>query len=83
MSWLDGYECYGTADIDKIAGSSDSTHPLLILMAHDGDNAFGGGNSYYQQCVRNFVEEGRGKVGDYCALVVRSRLSQCNVPQAL
>ncbi len=62
MSWLDGYECYGTQDIDKLAGSSDPTHPLLILLAHDGDNAFGGGYSYYEQCVKNFVDEGRGKV---------------------
>ena len=62
MSWVDGYQCYGTSDIDKIAGSSDPAHPILVLLAHDGDNAFGGGNSYYEQCVKNFVDEGRGKV---------------------
>ena len=62
MSWLDGYECYSTSDIDKIAASSEQDHPVLVLLAHDGDNAFGGGNSYYQQCVSSFVNEAASKV---------------------
>jgi hypothetical protein len=33
--------------MDKIAGSADPEHPILVLLAHDGDNAFGGGYSYY------------------------------------
>ena len=63
MSWVDGYECYDTSDVDSIAGSSESDHPILVLLAHDGDNAFGGGYSYYQQCVKNFVDQAQGKVG--------------------
>lgn len=65
MSWQDGYECYSTSDIDEIAPSSTQDHPLLILLAHDGDNAFGGGYSYYQQCVSSFVNEAQGKVNLY------------------
>ena len=65
MSWMDGYECYGTQDIDQIASASESDHPMLILLAHDGDNAFGGGYSYYTQCVKEFVKEGEGKVRDF------------------
>ena len=70
MSWMDGYECYSTSDIDSIAGSSDPAHPLLILLAHDGDNAFGGGYSYYKQCVRDFVNEGQGKVCQYSFRII-------------
>lgn len=62
MSWLDGYACYSTNDIDKIASSSDPSHPMLIVLAHDGDNDFGGGYSYYEQCVSGFVDEAQSKV---------------------
>jgi len=72
MSWQDGYECYGTQDIDQIAGSSESDHPMLILLAHDGDNAFGGGYSYYTQCVKEFVMEGEGKVSVF---TIRTRMA--------
>lgn len=61
MSWSDGYACYDTSDIDKIASASPLDHPMLIVLAHDGDNAFGGGNSYYEQCVKNFVNEAQSK----------------------
>ena len=63
MSWKDGYACYDTSDIDQIANASEPDHPMLIVLAHDGDNAFGGGYSYYEQCVRDFVNEAEGKVG--------------------
>ncbi|XP_064382608.1 alpha-amylase-like [Halichondria panicea] len=79
MSWLDGYQCYGTSDIDKIAGNSDPTHPILVLLAHDGDNAFGGGNSYYEECVKNFVNEGKGK--GYIATTVQQYLRQFPVDE--
>ena len=62
MSWVDGYECYDTSDVDSIAGDSEVDHPILVLLAHDGDNAFGGGYSYYEQCVKNFVDEAQNKV---------------------
>lgn len=29
----------------------------MILLAHDGDNAFGGGYSYYETCVPNLVNQ--------------------------
>lgn len=48
MSWDDGYACYGTQDIQSFAAYNDPKHPMLILFAHDGDNDFGGGYSYYK-----------------------------------
>lgn len=65
MSWQDGYQCYSTSDIDQISSASSSDHPMLIVLAHDGDNAFGGGYSYYEQCVQNFVKQADSKVFVY------------------
>jgi hypothetical protein len=65
MGWQDGYECYGPGDIQKIASHSNSSQPMLILFAHDGDNDFGGGYTYYTQCIPNFVSQAQnlGYVG--------------------
>ncbi len=68
MSWEDGYACYSTSDIDMIANSSEADHPILIVLAHDGDNAFGGGYSYYEQCVSDLVKQAEGKVGSTTGL---------------
>jgi hypothetical protein len=54
MSWNEGYGTYGTGEIDAIAGYNDPTHPMLILLAHDGDNAWSGGYSYYNENVTGF-----------------------------
>jgi hypothetical protein len=54
MSWEEGYASYGTGDIDAIAGYNDPNHPMLILLAHDGDNAWSGGYSYYNESVTSF-----------------------------
>ncbi len=54
MSWSDGYQQYGTGDIDQIAWASSSSEPMLIVLAHDGDNAYGGGFSYYMESVPGF-----------------------------
>ena len=40
MSWIDGYKCYDTTDVDAIATSSEAVHHILVLLAHDVDNAF-------------------------------------------
>ena len=80
MSWLDGYACYSTNDIDKIASSSDPSHPMLIVLAHDGDNDFGGGYSYYEQCVSGFVDEAQSK--GYTATTIQQYLSQYPVDES-
>jgi hypothetical protein len=54
MSWNEGYGTYGTGEIDAIAGYNDPTYPMLILLAHDGDNAWSGGYSYYNENVSGF-----------------------------
>jgi hypothetical protein len=54
QSWNEGYGTYGTGEIDNIAPYNDPARPMLILFAHDGDNAWSGGYSYYNENVTGF-----------------------------
>ncbi len=54
MGWDEGYGLYGTGDIDGIAAANDPERPMLVLFAHDGDNAWSGGHSYYYENVSQF-----------------------------
>ncbi len=54
MSWNEGYGLYGTGEIDAIASYNDPAKPMLILFAHDGDNAWSGGHSYWYENVTQF-----------------------------
>lgn len=60
-SWKDGYACFGPEQLDPLRPYADPTKPPLVVLAHDGDNAFGGGYSYYMECVPNFVKAAPGK----------------------
>ena len=53
-SWNEGYGLYGTGEIDAIASYNDPDHPMLFLFAHDGDNAWSGGYSYWYENVSQF-----------------------------
>ena len=56
LSYKDGYSPQGTGDIEtNIQPYEDPAHPTIVLFAHDGDNAWGGGSSYYFEAVPNFV----------------------------
>lgn len=57
MSWQDGYQLYNPNDIDIIAPNNDPAKPMLITLGHDGDNAFGGGYSYYMESVPQFTSQ--------------------------
>ena len=57
MSWMDGYQTYGVGDVSQIAPFSEPEQPILVALAHDGDNAFGGGYSYYMESVPGFTAQ--------------------------
>lgn len=61
MSWNEGYGLYGTGEIDAIAGYNDPAKPMLILFAHDGDNDWAGGYSYYNENVTGFCHQAVGQ----------------------
>lgn len=55
ISYVDGYSGANTSDISsKIEPFSSVNQPSIVLLAHDGDNAWGGGSSYYNEAVTSF-----------------------------
>lgn len=61
MSWTDGYQQYGTSDIDQVAWTATGDNHILVVLAHDGDNAYGGGYSYYMESVHQFCNASAAK----------------------
>lgn len=60
LSYQNGFSTMGTGDIEnEIAAFADG--PVIVLMAHDGDNAWGGGSSYYFESVPGLMNEAAGK----------------------
>lgn len=56
LSYQNGYGLMGTGDIDThIAPYNNPTQPSIVLLAHDGDNAWGGGFDYYNNSVPGFA----------------------------
>ncbi|HTQ52490.1 MAG TPA: hypothetical protein VMJ12_17415, partial [Candidatus Acidoferrales bacterium] len=51
LSWRDSYGTWDLGMIAPIAARNNPTHPSLVLCAHDGDNAWSGGYSYYNEWV--------------------------------
>ena len=78
MGWDEGYGLYGTGDIDAIAWANDPSQPMLILFAHDGDNAWSGGYSYYYENVTQFSHA--AATNGYTPTTIASYLAQHPVP---
>ena len=51
FSWKDSYSTWDLGLIAPLAALNNPAKPALVLCAHDGDNAWSGGSSYYQQWV--------------------------------
>jgi hypothetical protein len=77
-SWWDGYRNLGANELSPIATLNNPSRPILLLMAHDGDNAYGGGYSYYMESVQNFCN-GAAALG-YNPTTVEQYLAQFPVP---
>lgn len=77
-SYVDGYSPIGVEEIDRIAAVS-SSRPPLVLLAHDGDNAWGGGDAYYNESVPNFSHAAAGK--GYVPTTVPQYLADHPVPE--
>ncbi len=80
LSYKDGYSPQSTEDIDNhIAPFEDTSHPSIVLFAHDGDNAWGGGSSYYFEAVPNFVAAANSK--GYIPTTIQQFLYDNPVPE--
>jgi hypothetical protein len=51
FGWKDSYSTWDLGLIAPLAARNNPARPSLVLCAHDGDNAWSGGSSYYQQWV--------------------------------
>jgi len=81
LSYQNGYSLMGTGDIDShIAPYDDTSHPSMVLLAHDGDNAWGGGYDYYTNSVPGFVSEASSK--GYIPSTIQQFLDNNPVPQS-
>jgi hypothetical protein len=80
LSYKDGFSEQGTTDIDNnLAPYDDPSHPQIVLLAHDGDNAWGGGASYYQQAVQNFTNAAANQ--GYSPTTIQQFLNDHPVPE--
>ncbi len=78
MGWEEGYGLFGTGGIDAMASANDPTRPMLVLFAHDGDNAWSGGHSYYYENVDQFSHAAAGQ--GYTPTTVATYLQHHPVP---
>ncbi len=79
LSYQNGFSAMGTGDIDThITPFSDAKQPSMVLLAHDGDNAWGGGSSYYQESVPNFANAAAAK--GYDPTTIQQFLNSYPVP---
>lgn len=80
LSYMNGYALMGTETIDNhIAPYEDPDHPTIVLMAHDGDNAWGGGYDYYMNSVPGFAQEAVNK--GYVPTTIQQFLHDHPVPE--
>jgi len=61
FGWKDSYSTWDIGLIDFIAGKNDPSKPSLVFCAHDGDNAWSGGSSYYNEWVPNMASQTSAK----------------------
>ncbi len=80
LSYQNGYALMGTGDIDThIAPFDDPSHPSIVLLAHDGDNAWGGGYDYYNNSVPGFASAAASQ--GYVPSTVQQFLDDHPVPE--
>jgi hypothetical protein len=79
LSYMNGFATMDYSIIpNKIAPWNDPNKPSIVLMAHDGDNAWGGGNSYYQESVPGFTHDAANK--GYHPCTIEKFLAEWPVP---
>jgi hypothetical protein len=80
-SYRDGFSEQGIAGVQTNIGAfSSKSRPSLVLLAHDGDNAWGGGSSYYDEAVKNFSNAANG--AGYTPTTIQQYLADYPVPDS-
>lgn len=78
LGWTDGYSAQGISEFDTLNAKNDPARPMLVLLAHDGDNAWGGGYTYYLEATPNRVAQ--ASAAGYTPTVVQRYLADHPVP---
>lgn len=78
LGWKDGYSPIGLGGFDTLQTHNTPARPQLVVLAHDGDNAWGGGYSYYLEATPNLVSQAQG--AGYTATTVEQYLADYPVP---
>jgi hypothetical protein len=55
LGWRDSYGSWDIGLLSDLAAKNNPAKPALALFAHDGDNAWSGGYSYYMEWVQNLA----------------------------
>ncbi|MDK2970352.1 MAG: hypothetical protein PWP23_107 [Candidatus Sumerlaeota bacterium] len=63
-SWEDGYQCIDAGFIDALEARNNPNQPSIVVLCHDGDNAFGGGFTYYNNCVSGVADDAADRGGE-------------------
>jgi hypothetical protein len=78
LGWEDGYAPLGIDRLTVLAQHNTGTRPMLAVLAHDGDNAWGGGFSYYNKAVPGIAAA--ADAAGYVPTVVQRYLDDHPVP---
>ncbi len=55
FSWMDSYGTWNLSQLAPLQARNNPAKPALALFAHDGDNAWSGGYSYYNEWVNQLA----------------------------
>ncbi len=61
LGWKDSYSSWDLGLLNALNARNQPAKPSLVLLAHDGDNAWSGGYSYYQEWVGNFASQANSR----------------------
>jgi hypothetical protein len=61
LGWKDSYSSWDLNLLNALEARNDPAKPALAMFAHDGDNAWSGGYSYYEEWVENFTDQAGGR----------------------
>ncbi len=79
LGWRDSYSSWDLGLLGDLAARNNPSKPALALFAHDGDNAWSGGYSYYNEWAPNLASQANGL--GYSPSTVEQFLSE-NPPDA-
>lgn len=78
LGWDDSAQAIGVSPLNELQVWNDPARPMLVVMAHDGDNFYAGGYSYYLESTPNLANQAAG--AGYVPTVVEEYLRDHPVP---